>query len=58
MGRFIARGTITLNAAMFVITADNIEQARKKAREGDFSEYDLDGAEAVDWEINVATVEG
>ena len=57
MGTYHAKGSGTFNGVSFRILADNIEEARKKAKEGDFHDFEIDAAEIVDWEIKVATVE-
>lgn len=58
MPRFIARGSVTLKGVVFKITADNIDSARKKVRNGEFDEYETDNGEAIDWEIDTGSVEG
>lgn len=57
MPTYTARGSITLKGTKFRIVADNIDAARRKAREGDFAEFESDSAELVDWEIDSGSVE-
>jgi hypothetical protein len=51
------RGSVTLNGAIFFIDADSSQAAVEKARQGEFEDYDIDGAELVDWEIRPGTCE-
>lgn len=39
------------------VTATSPEEAKRKAAEGDYDEYDTSGAETVNWEINTKTCE-
>jgi hypothetical protein len=45
-------GTITLSGAHFLVTAPDLESARRRAENGDFDEYDLDNTDFSDAEIN------
>lgn len=55
--RYMFRGSVTLNGAIFFIDADSSQAAVEKARQGEFEDYDIDGAELVDWEIRPGTCE-
>lgn len=52
MARFIARGRLVLDGVDFLIDADSIEEAREKAKSGDYTEYDVSGASAWDWTLD------
>lgn len=58
MPKYECRGSVELSGVVFTITADNIDDARKKARNGEYDEYEIDRAETVNLEMKVATVEG
>lgn len=58
MPKYICRGSVELSGAVFTITADSVADARKKARSGEYDDYDIDGAETLNCELDVATVEG
>jgi hypothetical protein len=57
MPEFIARGTIELQGVDFFITAETIEDARRKAAAGEYDHYEDNGASAMSCEIKVSTVE-
>ena len=57
MPEFIARGTVKLSGSIFIIEASNLEEAKRMAKAGQHDDRDDSGAEAVDWEIDPATVE-
>jgi hypothetical protein len=58
MPKYECRGRLELSGVVFTITAGNIAEARKKARAGNYDEYEIDRAETINCEMNVATVEG
>ena len=52
-----AIGSVRLRGVEFRITAETLEEARDKARKGDFDDCDYDGAELYDWEIKPVTIQ-
>lgn len=58
MPKYECRGSVELSGVVFTIIADSIEDARKKARNGEFDEYEIDRAETVNVEMKIATVQG
>ena len=54
--QYIARGTIELRGVDFYITAESEEDARAKAKAGEYDSYEDNGAETFNWEINPGTV--
>ena len=51
MPDFYFKGRITLRDVDFIVGAETHDEARKKALQGDFDEYDVNNSEAVDWDI-------
>lgn len=51
MKEFAVTGRVTLNGVRFTILAENEADAARKATAGDYADYDLTGAETIDWEI-------
>lgn len=57
MKEFICTGSIELRGVQFFIKAETLEEAKKKAEEGEFESFDSDGADTTDWHMNPRTVE-
>lgn len=57
MKEYVAKGSLTRSGVIFYITADTLEEAKVKAASGEYLEYDTDGADTVNWDIEVDTVE-
>jgi len=57
MAKWTAMGSVRLDGVVFTITADTVEEARAKARAGDYDEHDEMPAETADWTILPSTVE-
>jgi len=55
MAEFIFRGTVELSGVYFIVEAETLEEARKKASAGEYEDYDTDGAETANWTINPLT---
>lgn len=56
MPQYTAEGKVELNGATFFITADSLEEAKRKAKAGEWDDYNSAGAETINWEIRPATV--
>lgn len=54
---FIFRGTVELSGVVFFVVAANEDEAKQKARDGDFVEYESNTAETINWSINPETIE-
>ena len=54
---FCCRGSLTLNGVTFFITAKDEAEAKEKARLGKWADYEIDGAEGTDWELQPSTIE-
>ena len=57
MPEYLFRGRLELNGVIFTVNAENEEEARAKAKTGDYSEWDISGAEGVNWTLDPATCE-
>lgn len=57
MATWIFRGSVRLDGVEFRITAETEADAIKKAKAGDFDEYDDMAASAADWTILPDTIE-
>jgi hypothetical protein len=57
MPQFICTGTVELRGVDFYIEADNLEEAKAKAKSGDYIEYDTDGAETYNCTLDAKSVE-
>lgn len=57
MACFIAYGSVELRNVYFYIEADTLEEAQQKAEDGDYTFYETDYAEAVNWRIRKSSVE-
>lgn len=56
MPEYLCKGTLTLSGVEFTIKADSLEDAKRKAEDGEFEDWDTTGAEGTDWEMRPATV--
>jgi hypothetical protein len=54
---YLFTGTVELRGVWFVVQALNEDEAREKAKSGDYIESDFRGAETVNWELNPNTLE-
>ena len=45
------KGRMTLSGVYFLIEAASLEEAKEKARSGQFDDTEESGAEMIDWEI-------
>jgi len=54
MKYYVCTGRLVLNGVKFFIEAANEEEARRMAERGEYEDYDVIGAEAVDWTISSA----
>lgn len=57
VGSYFCRGTLELSGVIFTIKASSAEEAAEKAKAGEWDEWDVSGAESINWTINPATVE-
>ena len=57
MASWIFKGSIRLDGVTFYVEAESEEEAREKARAGDYEEYDEMGAETANCEIDAGTIE-
>lgn len=53
---YTGKGRVTLEGVTFYILADTLDEAKEKARRGEYTDYDALGAETSDWEISPKTV--
>lgn len=56
MAEFICTGSVTLNGVTFYIEAENLHHASVKADRGEWTNYDITGAETSDWDMRPMTV--
>jgi hypothetical protein len=54
---YLFSGTVELRGVWFVVQASSDEEAREKAKAGEYIESDYRGAECVNWEMNPNTME-
>ena len=54
---YTCRGTLELSGVVFTIKARSLEEAKEKARNGDWEEWAIDSAESINWTLNPKTVE-
>lgn len=52
---YIFTGSVELRGVQFFVKAKSLDEARQKARGGDYEEYETQCAETVNWEINPKT---
>lgn len=52
MSEFVFTGKLTLSGVTFYVSAPTLEEAKEAAKNGKYDEYDANGAEAVDCDIN------
>ena len=57
MAIWMATGRIELSGVDFFIEADTLEEAKEKAKRGEYEFYEDNGAEAINWTIKPSTVE-
>jgi hypothetical protein len=53
---YLFSGTVTLRGVWFTVVAKSEAEAREKARNGEYEDYDSSVAEASDWEMNVRSM--
>ena len=53
---YLCRGSIVLNGVIFFIKAKNSEEAKEKARKGEF-DYEIVGANLDDWDGDYESIE-
>ena len=56
MPEFTAKGYVTRNGVRFFIVAASLDEAKEKARNGEWQDYDDKGADTVDWVMDVDSV--
>ena len=52
MPEYIFQGTVTLSGVDFYIIADSEEEAKAKAKNGEYNDRDTVGAGSQDWDID------
>lgn len=57
MPEYLCKGTLELHGVTFTITADNLDQAKEKAKNGQWDEEDSSGAETWNSKLDVSTLE-
>jgi len=57
MREFVCTGTMELRGVTFFIEAATEEEAIEKAKAGEWSDYDTNGAESVNWDMRESTLE-
>lgn len=55
--QFTCRGRLTLDGVTFILSAASLEEARALAAAGTWEEWDITGAEGIDWVLRPLTVE-
>lgn len=54
---FTFQGSLELRGVVFFVTATDEAHAREKARAGEWEEWDVAGAEGVNWTLDPSTCE-
>ena len=54
---YTCRGTLELSGVVFTIKARSFEEAEEKSRNGEWDEWDITGAESINWTMKPSTVE-
>lgn len=54
---FTCRGRLTLDGVTFTLSAASLEEARALAAAGTWEDWDVTGAENIDWVLRPSTVE-
>ena len=54
---YIFEGTVTRRGVTFFVKAASEVEAKEKAAAGEFEDYDVNGAETSDWEMNPNTIQ-
>ncbi len=54
---FIFEGTVELRGVQFFVVAEDEMDARAKASAGEWTDYDTLGAETVNWELDLKTIQ-
>jgi hypothetical protein len=52
MPKYWFKGRATLSGVEFCIEASSKEEAKVRAKNGEWDDYDTSGADTADWEIN------
>jgi hypothetical protein len=53
--QYIFNGRVELSGVQFIVEAENEDDAKAKAKRGEWEDYDLSGAETVNTDIYVST---
>jgi hypothetical protein len=56
MKEYTFSGEVTLRGVTFFVKAKNEAEAKEKAARGEYDDYEANGAETSDWDMNPATI--
>jgi hypothetical protein len=57
MPEYLFRGRLELSGVIFTVVAENEADAKDKAKAGRYEEWDIAGAEGVNWKLDLSSIE-